>query len=280
MRLIVLFIFMCLALPVFAGQERIEPFAFALNEGVGLAADNKGGCYVSLRQSGRILHIGADGERRIVARGLQVPTGLHLEADGSLLCATAGDNCIWRIMPGNNAPDQRSRRRLCRRQGAPPVLGGLEDGGLVLVRPGKGQVVRRGPNGTFRVLLAGLENPLAALSLGGGHTVEHTSGLAVLSRQEGSACVDVYSSGPGGTLRHAFRVPVSPGPGIAVFPMSARRRLFVPDYGQGGVLAVNEDGTMVRFALSIAKPVAVAADEAGTVFVLSAESGVLYKVHF
>ncbi|MFW5488247.1 MAG: hypothetical protein ACNI3A_07495 [Desulfovibrio sp.] len=277
---VLLLLFLSLPVSVFAAPERITPLAHGLLDGVGLACDEQGGCFVSLCRRGEVVRVAANGKVAVVARGIKFPTGIVRADDGAVYCASAGENSIWALsVSAQNSPDSgdtggpggdvvhgASHVRLLRHGGAPSVLHLDSDGGILLVRGREGAVVRLTPGGGSRVLLNGLHSPLAVVPWNGGLAVlcrKSTWEHDLLFFDNGRKTADVLSG-----------MPERPGPGLGVYG----RWLLVPDYGKGGVTAISDNGEVRRVAGSIAHPVAVRADGKGRLFVLSSATGTLHVV--
>lgn len=87
---VLLLLFLSLPVSVFAAPERITPLAHGLLDGVGLACDEQGGCFVSLCRRGEVVRVAANGKVAVVARGIKFPTGIVRADDGAVYCASAG----------------------------------------------------------------------------------------------------------------------------------------------------------------------------------------------
>ncbi len=164
----------------------------------GVAAGDGGECYLSTT-AGTVARYEAGSETRILASGLNLPTGLAVAADGSVLVCETGAGCVSRIATDGKVTT------LARGLAGPVAVIALPDGSC-FVSEGIGGRVVHVQDGSAAAVVTGLSEP-QGLAL-------HGDALFILDRGTKSLIQFARASRKSAVI--ADNLPVGAAPGLVL----------------------------------------------------------------
>ncbi len=240
--------------PSIASEKLSDPF--------GVAIDNEGRTYISDGLGGRIFRIENNGQSQVVASGLDMPSAIAFDIDGSLIIANTGAHTILRLDPSsgkstivagvhNRSGDADGRADTATFAG-PVGVAIQRDGQIVVADTYNDRIRVITPTGDVR-------------TVAGGNEPGYRDGRSLEARFDTPCGI---ASGSDGTL-------------------------FVADTGNNRVRRISRDGTVTTLTarsepqaggapmdLSFDEPIAMAVRRDGVLFVANAADSSLHSITF